>query len=85
MCVCVCVCVCEHVCLRARIVLLIQHATRIRHIVTAFVASLSIPYFSTLFRKRHDFRGGGGEVTEKKMLVFFFNKIFFLKYSNYKY
>ena len=33
---------------RARVALLIQHAKRMRHIVTAFVAPLAPPHFSTL-------------------------------------
>ena len=45
-----CVCACVHV------VWLIQHARRVRHIVTSFVAPLPSPYFSTLSYKRHDFR-----------------------------
>jgi hypothetical protein len=49
-----CACACVHV------VLLIQHTTPMRHIVTSFVAPLIPPYFSTLSHKRHDFRGGGG-------------------------
>ena len=46
------------------VTLLIQHATRLRHIVTSFVAPLSPPYFSTLSHKRCDFRKN---VTEHKM------------------
>jgi hypothetical protein len=38
------------------VALLIQHAARVRHIVTSFVAPLVSPYFSTLSHKRHDFR-----------------------------
>ena len=40
----------------ARISLLIQHSTCMRHIVLSFVASLAPPHFSTLSHKRHDFR-----------------------------
>jgi hypothetical protein len=44
-------CACEHV----HIALLIQHATRMRHIVTSFVAPRSPLNFSTLSHKRWDF------------------------------
>ena len=57
----------------ARVALLIQHATRMRHIVTSFVAPLAAPYFSTLSHTRHDFRGKG---TEHKMYVFVFHTAF---------
>ena len=43
-------------CTYVYIALIIQHATRMRHIVTSFVAPQSPPYFSTLFHKRCDFR-----------------------------
>jgi hypothetical protein len=42
---------------RARVALLIQQATRMRHIVTSFVAPLAQSYFSALSRKEHNFRG----------------------------
>jgi hypothetical protein len=38
------------------VALLIQHATRMRQIVTSFVAPLDLLHFSTLFHKRRDFR-----------------------------
>ena len=34
----------------------IQHAKRMRHILLPSVSCPDIPYFSTLSRKRHDFR-----------------------------
>jgi hypothetical protein len=37
-------------------VLLIQHAKRMRHITSSYVVCLSLPYFSTLAHKRHDFQ-----------------------------
>ena len=53
-------CVCPGAWASARacvhVALLIQHATRMRHIVTSFVAAQSPPNFSTLSHKRHDFR-----------------------------
>jgi hypothetical protein len=60
------VCVCMHaygypgtwafVCAYAHVALLIHHATRMRHVVTSFVALLSLPHFSVLSHKRCDFR-----------------------------
>jgi hypothetical protein len=41
---------------RVHVALLIQHATRMPHIVTSFVASLAPPHSSTLSHKRHDYR-----------------------------
>jgi hypothetical protein len=65
-CVCVRACVraCVHLSNRARgrvhahkhVALIIQHAKRIRHIVTSFVASSSPPYYSALSHKWCDFR-----------------------------
>jgi hypothetical protein len=52
-----------------RLALLIQHSTRMRHIVTSFVAPLAPPYSSTLSNKRHDFRK---KVTEPKLRVSIF-------------
>ena len=67
--VCVCVCVClvrAHACVCPgawacaccclHVALLIQHATRMVHIVTSVVASLAPSYFSTLYHKRHDLK-----------------------------
>ena len=60
---------------RVRVVLLIQHATRMRHTVTSFVAPLAPLYLSTLSHKRHDFRK---DVTEYKNMCFDF-LYFYLK------
>jgi hypothetical protein len=45
-----CVCACT------RIASLVQHATSMRHTLSLFVACLATPGFSTISRKRHDFR-----------------------------
>jgi hypothetical protein len=62
------VCVCKRTCVRPcvrvtrcvdvcmRVTLLIQHATRMRHIVTSFVAPPVRPHFLTLSQKRHNIR-----------------------------
>jgi hypothetical protein len=47
--------------MRVLVAMLIQHATRMRHIVTSFVAVLAPPYFSTLSHKRQDLREKGNE------------------------
>jgi hypothetical protein len=39
----------------AREALIIQRATRMRHILLSFVASLAPPHFSALSHKRHEF------------------------------
>ena len=41
-------------CAYARVILIIQHASRMCLSVSSFVASLATPYFSTLSHKRHD-------------------------------
>ena len=53
-----CACTCM------RVALLIQHATRMRHIVTSFATPLAPPYFSTLSHTRHGCRQ---KVIERKM------------------
>ena len=55
------------------VALVIQHTTRMRHIVTSSVAPPSVPYFSTLSHKRHVFRE---KVIEHKMCVLSFSRIF---------
>jgi hypothetical protein len=59
-------CICAYV----NIVLLIQHATRMRHIMTSFVAPRSPLYFSILSHKGCDFRK---KVIEHKTCVFVFS------------
>jgi hypothetical protein len=73
----VCVCVCA----RALVALLIQHATRMRHIVTLFVAPLAPPHFSKLFHKRHGFRE---KDIEYKMCLFIFSITFVWNISHSK-
>jgi hypothetical protein len=42
------------------VALVIQHAKRMRRVILSCVACLAVSHFSTLVRKWHDFRGGGG-------------------------
>ena len=53
---CVCPDAWEYACACLHVALLIHHATRMRHIVTSYVATLAPPYFSILSHKRHNFR-----------------------------
>jgi hypothetical protein len=57
-----------------RVVLLIQHAMYMRHIVTSFVFSQAQQHFSTQSHKRYDFRG---KDIEYKMCVFILSTTFF--------
>ena len=59
------------------VVLIIQHAKRMHRIILSYVALLTVPYFPTLSRNRHDFREN---VTEHEMCVLFFSITFFLKH-----
>ena len=61
----------------AFVALAIQHAKRRSCIVLSYVAWQTVPYFSTLFLKLHDFRGRGWGLTEHKMFVFTFSTVFF--------
>jgi hypothetical protein len=85
--VCVHACACVRPCVRAfgyqgawacacsyvRVFLLIQHGTRMRHVVTSIVAPRSLLHFSALSHKRCGFRK---KVTEHKMCVFIFSTTF---------
>ena len=70
-------CACAYV----HIALLTQHATRMRHIVTSFVAPRSPLNFSTLSHKRYDFRK---KAIEHKMCVFIFSTTFVWNISHSK-
>jgi hypothetical protein len=72
--------VCASVCLCARVILLIHHATRMRHIVKSSVASLASPYLSTLSHKRCDFQR---KFIEHKMCVLSFSTTFVMNISHF--
>jgi hypothetical protein len=67
-----------YVCLYERagvdVALLMQHATRICHVVTSFVAPLALPYFSTLSHKLCDFQN---KSIEHKICVLIFSTTLF--------
>jgi hypothetical protein len=75
-CLCVRACVSPGAwaCAYVHVVLLIQHATPICHIVAYFVAPQSPPYFSTLSHKRRVFRKN---VIEHKIRVSIFYTMLF--------
>jgi hypothetical protein len=79
--VCVSVCVCVGDRAGVRVVLLIQQATHMRHILTSFVAPLVQPYFSILSHKRHNFRK---KVIEHKMCILIFSANLVYNISNSK-
>jgi hypothetical protein len=54
------------------VALIIQHSKRMRHIMWSYVACLALPCFSTLTRKRHDFRK---LFVEHKMCLLIFSTI----------
>jgi hypothetical protein len=63
------------------VALVIQHAKRMRRIISSSVACLAVPYFPTLSHKLHDFRE---KVTGYKMCVFIFATNSFCSISYYK-
>jgi hypothetical protein len=66
---------------RACSLFLIQHATRMRHIVKSFVAPLAPPYFSALFNKRQILEE---KITQPKMCILIFSTTFVYNISHSK-
>ena len=64
-CVCACVSAGAQAVGRVHVALFIQHATRMRHTVTSYVAPQAPPHFSTLSHKQNDLRKK--KVIEHKM------------------
>jgi hypothetical protein len=64
------------------VALVIQHAKHMPRIVSSSVACLVLPYSSTLFHKRHDFRWK--KVIEYKMCVLNLSTNFVRKTSRFK-
>jgi predicted transcriptional regulator len=78
---CVLYVLCESVCAYVCVALVIQNATCMSRIILSSVASPTLPYFSILSRKRHDFRE---KVTEHKICVLIFSTTFVWYVSHLK-
>jgi hypothetical protein len=57
------------------VALVIQHAKFLPHIILSSATCLAVPYFSTLYHKWLDFRGGRG-ITARKISVLIFSTTF---------
>jgi hypothetical protein len=57
------------------VALVIQHLKRMRRVILSSVSYSALLYIFTLSHKLHDFRGGGGEVIERKICVVFLLKL----------